>query len=444
VSNEFLARKSRFSKRTSEIYAGAISEWVKSNDAKNAEHLVHLIKAGKVDVYATLDKFVSYLHKRGKAPKTIGTYMSGVKSYLAFEDIEISAQKFRVKVAVPKLYEISTDRIPTREELQKLFLHSSLQVKVLVTSLCATGLRLGELLAVKVSNIDFDSKPIKITIFAKDTKTKRARFVFLTDEAASMLKEYLGERIKNKDSYVFGNNKPLSASTAYDVLMNAVEKAGLRYKVDDDSRRYAIHPHVFRKFFMTRLLNAGLDRGVIEGMMGHKFGLDSAYLRLTEQELGQMYLKAIPHLTIMQSSDITSEEIKDQVELGIWYLMVASTLDDPHNVIKNYDSLPTKQKILALKTAMLETMREAGDNLDITDPSMLTVDMMGVTLPIRSKSNPSYSDTNSSKPYSNNSSIKYNTVIVNANDESKLIALANLGYEVAGNVNGKVLMRKLV
>lgn len=71
MSNEFLARKSRFSIKTSAIYATAISEWVKSNNAKNGEHLVHLIKAGKVDVYATLDKFISYLHKRGKAPKTI-------------------------------------------------------------------------------------------------------------------------------------------------------------------------------------------------------------------------------------------------------------------------------------------------------------------------------------------------------------------------------------
>lgn len=440
MSNEYLTRKARNSKKTAEIYASAIREWVKANNGKNAGMLLLSIKLGKTDVYESLDRLVSYLQKKSKAPKTIGTYLGGIKGYLAFEDIEISDQKFRVKVAVPKQYEVSSDRIPTKEEIQRVFLHSSLEVKALIASLCSTGLRLNELLHVKVSHVDFDSKPPRIRVFAKDTKTRRTRLVFLTDEAAALVKEFLGQRVTKADSYIFGDGKPLSPSTAYDVIMNAIEKAGLRYKVDGDSRRYAIHPHVFRKFFMTRLLSAGLDRGVIEALMGHKFGLDSAYLRLTEEEIANMYLKAAPHLTILQSSDISREEIRNEVELGMWHLLVDSSFDDPYKVIKNYDDLSATEKIKELKATMLKVMHDSNTFLDITDPAQLTPDFFGWTLPIRKKGNQSSSYPDSE----HNNSKKYNTVIVNADDESKLIALANRGYEIGGNVNGRVLMRRLL
>lgn len=49
--------------------------------------------------------------------------------------------------------------------------------------------------------------------------------------------------------------------------------------------------------------------GVIESLMGHKFGLDSAYLRLTEEEIGEMYLKAAQSLAILQSTEVTREDV---------------------------------------------------------------------------------------------------------------------------------------
>ena len=102
---------------------------------------------------------VTYLTKNDKAPKSINAFVSGVRAFLAFSDISISEHRFRTKVAMPNQYEVSSDKIPTRDELQKLFLHSSLRVKTLISSLFTSGLKIGDLPRVKVGQVNFDSKP---------------------------------------------------------------------------------------------------------------------------------------------------------------------------------------------------------------------------------------------------------------------------------------------
>ncbi len=338
---------------------------------------------------------------------------------------------------MPKQYEISSDKIPTKEELQKLFLHSSLKVRTLIASLCSTGLRIGELLKVKVGQINFDTKPARIMIMAKETKTRRTRTVFLTYEAVSLLKEYLGDRIAERDSYVFGGTKPMTRSTAYDIITHACQKAELRFKLDRDSKRYAIHPHVFRKFFMTRLLSAGMDRGVIEALMGHQFGLDSAYLRLTEEEIAAMYLKAMQSLTIMQSTEVTREDVKKEVEASILHFLLSSGMDEPASLIRNYDLLPTSEKIKGLKTELLKMYHDAGDYAEIRDPSELTLENIGIPLPTRKYESSSYGTALLMA-----GSKKYESVIVDADDDQRLVGFANRGFEIAGTINGRILMRK--
>jgi integrase/recombinase XerD len=203
--------------------------------------LAKLIKENKIDVYDALDRLVTYLTRQESAPKTIACYVAGVKAFLSFSDIQIAEHRFRAKVSMPKQYEVSSDKIPTKEELQKLFLHSSLKVRTLIACLCSTGLRIGELLKVKVGQTNFDSKPARIMIMAKETKNRRTRTVFLTDEAVSLLKEHLGDCIAEKDEYLFGGEKPMTRGNAYDIITYACQKAELRFKLDKDSRRKILH-----------------------------------------------------------------------------------------------------------------------------------------------------------------------------------------------------------
>jgi hypothetical protein len=71
-----------------------------------------------------------------------------------------------------------------------------------------------------------------------------------------------------------------------------MKRAEPKTKTEPESKRYAIHPQSFRKYFFSNLLAAGVDRGIVEGFTGHKFGLDSPYLRMTDDQLRGLHAKA--------------------------------------------------------------------------------------------------------------------------------------------------------
>jgi len=168
----------------------------------------------------------------------------------------------------------------------------------------------------KVGHIDFNSSPVKVTLMARATKTKASRFTFISDEASEFLKEWLGERTHKSDEYLFPHpqaedqtSKPETVDNIAAIINRTIERAGLKFKLDKESARYAIHIHCLRKYFFTRCLAAGIDRGIVEGWMGHKFGLDAAYLRMDEKYLAEQYSKAMPQLTFLSGTAANHEKL---------------------------------------------------------------------------------------------------------------------------------------
>jgi integrase len=270
---------------------------------------VGLIRAGKVDVYRALDGFVAFLMKDGLAPRTVWNYLSAARGFLRFEDVEVDEYKLRDKITLPPKMEVSVDRIPTSEELRKLLLEADLRLKAMVAVLASSGMRIGELCNLRVGNIDFKNRPTRITILGKFSKSKANRVVRMSDEAANLVKEYLGKRMSSKEEYVFPSttnpSQPSKRNALAMSLRRLIERCGLLKKLDPESRRYEVHVHCFRKFFFTQLIASGIDRGIAEYWMGHRFGLDSNYLRLNEKALDDEYLKVAPKLTFL--SDISPQ-----------------------------------------------------------------------------------------------------------------------------------------
>jgi hypothetical protein len=54
-------------------------------------------------------------------------------------------------------------------------------------------------------------------------------------------------------------------------------------------------------------LAAGIDRGLVEGFMGHVFALDSSYLRMTDDELQANYMKAVDRLTFLTTPELVAD-----------------------------------------------------------------------------------------------------------------------------------------
>lgn len=300
------------------------------------------IRSGKASPYRLLDEYVGYLVKVEVAPHTTKNYLSAVKKWLRFEEVEINNDKVRDMVELPRQYAITSDRIPTPEELRDLVMVSKNRGKALVTILASSGMRIGETLSLRVKDIDFAQIPTRIHLRAEATKDRQERWCFVSDEAAALLRDYLGSRISQKDSYVFlgrhqgldGNgtpfkqggrevkNKPISYWDADVIFTTALRNAGLVEK--DDHGRDTIHIHCLRKFFFTRML-AVLGREITEALVGHKEYLDSAYRRYTLDELGSHYLKGMEAVSVLSPKTVSHEEMGRQIELGNYKFYISNS-----------------------------------------------------------------------------------------------------------------------
>jgi integrase len=223
------------------------------------------------DASSVLQEFLDHLVQKGMAPKTIEAYFSAVKGFLEINEVKIGKVK---RVRKPRVYVRSIDRAPTKEEIRNAILTSDDEGKALISFLATTGCRLGEALAINKADVDFSKEPARVRIRPEIAKDRIGRVVFLTRTTAEILKKQIES---NDSTLVF----PISRFRAYRKIMRAFNKVT---RISKFEGRNELHPHSLRKFFFTTSIKV-LGRELSEALMGHKQYLDSAYRRLTEEEL---------------------------------------------------------------------------------------------------------------------------------------------------------------
>jgi integrase len=201
--------------------------------------------------------------------------------------------------------------------MRSIILNSDRRTRALVALLATSGLRVGEAVSLRIGNLELLNN--KVSLMSIRTKTKRPRYTFFTPETAQFLREYLGERVNRKDEWVFPDKmeseRHTSTDAAYMDVYRVLKKLGLKERLDPDSKRNELHPHSFRKYFFSKLIGAGVDRGIAEFFMGHSFGLDSAYLHIPEESLKTQYTKARDDFTFLQDRKLDHESRKRVEEL---------------------------------------------------------------------------------------------------------------------------------
>ena len=314
---------------------------------KSDSELCFEIKNKTVDLYEVLRDFVIYLDKQGIKPKGMRGYLSGVKGYLRHQGIRINSDDFKQFVKVPKL--IKTREIPLTKDMLLRVLHNSsskLQTSILVA--VSSGLRIGELVQLKLSDIDFQSNPTKITVRGNATKTRQSRETYITSEATSALKDYLTryfgwtehDNSHLQNTYIFGPTTKKGRKSKLEGFNVESAKLSLQKSLrvhvrnipnldlDNENGYKAIHFHAFRKYFRTTVGNV-CGRDYAEALMGHGFYMDT-YYQLSEENKIKMYLDVESHLTI---SDFQHIE-KNLQTLSMKY----TELETKYNELKQYQS----------------------------------------------------------------------------------------------------------
>jgi integrase len=290
------------------------------------EHqLVEKIKIQELDIYKVLSEFVIFLDKNGYKPKTIQVRLAATKGYLRHIGIKISTDDCKHSVRMPKPIRHRDEPI-TKEMILRLLRNVSPNMQTIILVLLSSGMRIGELVQLKISDIDFTSKPTRIRIRAETTKTREERETFITTEATNALKDYLTKRYSwnetrdnshLKNTLFFGRSSALKTTPKQDIrapestlasnllirnLTNALARMPELDEKNANGRR-VIHFHGLRKFFRTTVGNV-CGRDFAEALIGHGFYMDTYYV-LSESQKRELYLKAEPYLTI---SDFKSVE----------------------------------------------------------------------------------------------------------------------------------------
>ena len=213
--------------------------------------------------------FLVFLNDLGISATSQARIISGVKSfytYLLSEDI-INDDPTQL-LEMPKLSRhlpsvLSVEEIDLLKSTIDLSKPDGNRNRAIIETLYSCGLRVSELINLKISNIYTEEKFIQV--FGKGSKQ---RLVPISETALREIYQYMLDRnlwdIKpGEGDFLFLNQRGshLSRQAVFDIIKKAVLNAGIKT---------VISPHTLRHSFATHLLEGGADLRVIQELLGHE------------------------------------------------------------------------------------------------------------------------------------------------------------------------------
>ncbi|MCF4100065.1 site-specific integrase [Gillisia sp. M10.2A] len=269
------------------------------------------------EVKKSLWEYVSYLRGKRFGESTVKTYYNFALKFVKFQkkplneitnrdvelfiEKEIAGQKYAVsthrqcisalkhfaelhcysEIDVSALRRPKKDRLlPTvlsqEQVLDLLRATRNLKHRAVLALIYSSGLRLGELLSLKLSNIDIDRRQILV----KQAKGRKDRYVVMADSFIPLLFNYLGT-YSPKIYFVEGQNGEVySASSVRSFLKLACKRARIIKRVT---------PHTLRHSYATHMLENGIGLRYIQELLGHsKPETTMIYTHVAQKDLMQI------------------------------------------------------------------------------------------------------------------------------------------------------------
>jgi integrase len=294
------------------------------------DELIQKIKSTEYNLYDVLNDYCIFLQNN----HNIGSIafrdkIITIKTFLEYNDIEISPRKFKLKVRFPKIVLRNKEAIDKEDIIKILNGCSDLRLKTYVMLLASTGLRATEALSIRLkdvciidSNNNINSP--KLIIRGQFTKTRVDRYVFLTREVVEQLKiwidyKYRKRRIcsidketgksiteyrtpeKKQNELIFSKNrtdnpKPeILYKNLAEIFEKTLDRIGMGSREDENEGRREITFHSFRRFVKTTISDLGYA-DYSEWFIGH---IGSTYWRKKDSEKAEIFKKIEPYLTFL-------------------------------------------------------------------------------------------------------------------------------------------------
>jgi len=243
--------------------------------------------------YQFIRSYLFFLYDKKYTSKSISRHISSLKSFFKYlMQNEIIKTNPMTLISNPKLEKKLPNylnykdletilSIPDRNDV--LGLRNALILELLYSC----GVRVSELVNIKLSDIDFNNN--RIIILGKGNKE---RIVLYGKVCSELLNNYINKSrnllIKEHNDYLllnkFGNK--ITDRAIRMIIDDVIKKSSLKLKVS---------PHTFRHTFATHLLNEGADLKIVQDLLGHKnISTTGIYTHVSNEKLRKVYLEAHP------------------------------------------------------------------------------------------------------------------------------------------------------
>lgn len=256
-------------------------------------HSVELTDIKQEDILS----FLCEIHDMGISARSQARMIAGIRSFFRFMKMEGEIESDPSElVESPKIGRTLPDVLSV-EEIDAMILAippgkpESLRNHAIIETLYGSGLRVSELVDLRLSRVSFDDGYMLV-----EGKGDKQRLVPLSPVASDLIKEYLPVRnagpIKKEGSDILFLNRrgaPLTRVMVFYIIRDLAASAGIKKKVS---------PHTLRHSFATHLLEGGANLRAIQEMLGHEsIATTEIYLHLDRTRLRAELLEHHPHFS---------------------------------------------------------------------------------------------------------------------------------------------------
>ena len=279
----YLSSEKRFSEHTIKSYTTDLKQF--TSFLSSEFQIIDEINEISFQIIRT---WIASLLEKGINPRSVNRKISTLKTYFKFliREGEL-VENPMMKVVAPK----SKKRLPVFiEEDQIASLLNEVQFeegfvgqrnKLIIELFYVTGIRLSELINIKISDVDFNNQSIKVL-----GKRNKERIIPLSSNVVNDLNIFIENNQQNK--YLFTN---LEGDKLYNKLVYRL----VNKYIGEISSVNKKSPHILRHTFATHMLNYGADINAIKELLGHaNLSATQVYTHNTIEKLKTVYKQAHP------------------------------------------------------------------------------------------------------------------------------------------------------
>lgn len=263
----FLDNQARFSSETVRGYKIALNQFFS------------FCKKDYGQIKATdIRSWLAFMEEKGLKPRSIHLKLSAVKSFYRYcMEENILKRNPTITVNTPKIddslpYYLNKREVALLQELTR----NNFRDRALVEALYATGVRISELLNIRLDDMKWETRQIWI----REGKGNKERFVLFSHDCAVRLRQYLEYR-KEKSVYLFCNQKGGQLSRVF------VEQ---QFQLFSEALGFKVWPHAMRHTFAAHLAEKNMPQSYIQELLGHaNINSTRIYTRLMEHARKKQY-----------------------------------------------------------------------------------------------------------------------------------------------------------